>query len=67
MISPRAIRMINRRGFIDLFWEELARRRKVEQTVTHEQVYESLESEYYAEFRQRRYSNYESFRSNRDR
>jgi hypothetical protein len=67
MISPRAIRMLTKQGFIGLFWEELAKQRKVEFTVTHEQVYESLESEYMAEFCQRRYANFESFISNRDR
>lgn len=67
MISPRHIRMMTKQGFISLFWEELAKSRKVDETTTHEQIYESLEREYYAEFNQRRYANFESFRSNRDR
>ena len=67
MIGARHIRMITKQGFIGLFWEELARARKVDDTVTHEQIYESLEAEYFAEFGQRRYSNFESFRSNRVR
>lgn len=41
--------------------------RKVDDAVTHEQVYEILESEYQREFGQRRYASFRSFRDNRDR
>lgn len=67
MIAARHIRMMTKQGFTDLFFEELARRRKVDNTVTHEAVYEDLEAEYISVFCQRRYANFESFRSNRDR
>lgn len=67
MISARHIRMMTKQGFTDLFWEELARRRKIDFTITHEVVYEDLENEYIDIFKQRRYANFESFRSNRDR
>jgi hypothetical protein len=59
--------MMTKAGFINLFWGELRRMRKVDDKITHEQVYEMLESEYEREFGQRRYSSFKSFRDNRDR
>jgi hypothetical protein len=67
MIEPRYIRMMTRKGFAKLFWEELARMRLVDNKVTHEQVYEMMENDYQQQFGQRRYSSWESFRCNRDR
>ena len=67
MVSARCIQMMTKQGFTDLFWEELAKLRKVDHDVTHEQVYEKLELEYQLEFGQRRYANFRSFRDNRDR
>lgn len=67
MISARAIRMLTKKGFIDLFWETLSMKRKENDKITHEEVYESLETEYMSEFGQRKYSSYNSFRTNRDR
>jgi hypothetical protein len=59
--------MLTRQGFIGLFWETLSKKRKENDKITHKEVYESLESEYIDEFGQRKYSCFESFRSNRDR
>jgi len=67
MVSARAIQMMTKAGFVRLFWSELARLRKTETTITHEQVYEILESEYQREFGKRRYASFRSFRDNRDR
>lgn len=67
MISARSIRMLTKKGFSDLFWEDLKQLRKEDDSVTHEQVYELLESEYQREFGQRRYASFRSFRDNRDR
>ena len=67
MISTRAIQMMTKQGFIDLFWKELSKMRKQDDKITHEQVYEIMESEYQREFGQRRYANFRSFRENRDR
>lgn len=67
MIATRHIRMLTKQGFIGLFWEELARMRKVDATITHEQVYEILEGEYQQIFGLRRYASFRSFRDNRDR
>lgn len=66
MISQRLIRMVTKRGFADLFWEDLIRLRKENDKVTHEEVYEMLEQEYEATYGQRRYSSYQSFRVRRD-
>lgn len=59
--------MMSKSGFVELFWKELARLRKVDDSITHEQVYEIMEQEYQREFGQRRYANWRSFRDNRDR
>lgn len=67
MVPTRAIQMMTKAGFRSLFWEELARMRKVDDAITHEQVYEMMESEYQREFGQRRYASFRSFRDNRDR
>lgn len=67
MVPPRAIQMMTKAGFCSLFWAELARLRKIDNAITHEQVYEMMESEYQREFGQRRYASFRSFRDNRDR
>lgn len=67
MISTRHVQMMTKAGFIAIFWTELAAMRKKDPEVTHEQVYEKLESEYQQQFGQRRYSSFRSFRDNRDR
>lgn len=58
--------MVTKRGFTDLFWEELIRLRKENDKVTHEEVYEMLENEYESTYGQRRYSSFQSFRVRRD-
>lgn len=67
MVSARCVQMMSKSGFVELFWKELARLRKVDDSITHEQVYEIMEQEYQREFGQRRYANWRSFRDNRDR
>lgn len=63
MITERILKMIERSGFIQLFWEEVKKRPKA----TYEEVYESLEQEYSSVIGARRYANYDSFRRRRDR
>lgn len=67
MVPPRIIQMTTKQGFISLFWATLADMRIRDPGITHEQVYEMLESEYQREFGQRRYASFRSFRDNRDR
>lgn len=67
MVSARCVQMMSKSGFTELFWSELARLRKVDDKITHEQVYEIMEEEYQREFGQRRYASWRSFRDNRDR
>ena len=67
MVAARAIRMMTKQGFTDIFFETLERMKADDPATTHEQVYEILESEYYREFGQRRYASFRSFRDNRDR
>ena len=62
MITERILKMIERAGFIELFWEEV----KLCPSMTYEEVYERLEREYMCAIGARRYANYDSFRRRRD-
>lgn len=62
MITERILKMIERSGFIELFWEEV----KKTPNGTYEEVYERLEEEYKGAIGARRYANYDSFRRRRD-
>lgn len=62
MMSPRYIQMIDRRGFINLFWEKW----KTNEFDRHEDAYENLELEYIDYFGCRRYKDFKSFRRRRD-
>lgn len=62
MITERILKMIERTGFIELFWVEVRRT----PNITYEEVYERLEEEYVGAIGARRYANYDSFRRRRD-
>jgi hypothetical protein len=62
IITERIIRMMDRKGFIDLFWEEWSTGRYQK----HEDVYNSLENEYLTIMGRRRYASFKSFRKRRD-
>jgi hypothetical protein len=59
--------MITKKGFTQLFWEDFKQLQNENNKITHAEVYEKLEIEYKSEFKQRRYSNFKSFRTRRDK
>lgn len=62
MINSRVLRMIDRQGFRDIFYEELQARRKTELKISEREVFDSLNQEYYEVFNRYRYSDYNSFK-----
>lgn len=60
--KARLWRMVTRRGFAALFWEELASRRKADPAVTRRAVFEDLNSLFESEFGEPRFSSYDTFR-----
>ena len=66
-ITPRVLKMTTKRGFIELFNEELYKEmRKGKRGKTQEESYESLETEYVKSFKRRRYTSFNSFRRRKD-
>tara|TARA_R100001443_G_scaffold23670_1_gene35853 strand:+ start:2580 stop:2780 length:201 start_codon:yes stop_codon:yes gene_type:complete len=57
----KIIALLTPEGFDQRFWEVAS------ETKTYKEAYELVEKEYEANFRQRRYSDYNSFRNCRDR
>jgi hypothetical protein len=62
LVTARIIQMMDRRGFVDLFWEAWQTGHFSKQ----EEAYESIEQEYTAVMGRRRYSNFHSFKRRRD-
>lgn len=66
-ISARVLKMITKRGFIELFNEELHKEmRKGREGRTQKEIYEALETEYTRAFKRRRYTSFDSFRRRKD-
>ena len=57
----KIIALLTPEGFDQRFWEVAA------ETKTYKEAYELVEKEYQENFRQRKYSDYNSFRNCRDR
>ena len=60
-------RLVTDEGFIRAFWNELAERRKVDPSVSQEDVYEALNEEYRSVFGTDRFRSFDAFRKRRDR
>lgn len=67
IITDMAYRIATREGFLEVFWEELCRRRAEEQTTTQISVYYSLNDLYEATYGSPMWSSWEAFRKYRDR
>ncbi len=66
-ITPRILKMTTKRGFIELFYEELYKEmRGGKAGKTQKEIYESLETEYMRAFKRRRYASFNSFRRRKD-
>lgn len=63
MANKREIQMITKHGFLNLFWDDYKAALKKDPVITHQKVYENLENEYINFTGQRRYANYQSFKT----
>ena len=61
-VDSQIIRMLSKPGFIEVFWEELAARRKEDPCISREAVFDSLNKKYCDVLGSFRYSSYDSFR-----
>ena len=62
-ITPRLLKMTTKRGFMELFNEELLKEmRKGKGGKTQKEIYEDLENEYTRAFKRPRYASFDSFR-----
>jgi hypothetical protein len=61
-MDSQIIRMITKQGFIEVFWEELAIRRKADPCISREAVFDDLNKRYCDMLGNFRYSSYDSFR-----
>jgi hypothetical protein len=62
LVPVQVLRMIDKNGFIDVFWEELALQRKLNPCISHESVFDELNKRYFDILGYFRYSSYDSFR-----
>ena len=62
LVPVQVLRMIDRNGFIEVFWEELALQRKDNPCISHESVFDELNKRYFDVLGYFRYSSYNSFR-----
>jgi len=61
-IPLKILRMIDCRGFMAVFNEELEKRRKADPKISEKQVFDDLNDEYYQIFNKFRYSDYYTFK-----
>lgn len=61
-MTERIIRMIDKKGFCEVFWETV----QSQKYTTYEAAYEAVESEYKSVMGRRRYKNFQSFKRRRD-
>lgn len=61
-VDSSIIRMFTRKGFIEVFWEELKSRRKGDPKISEKTVFDDLNERFFNVFGEFRYSNYNSFR-----
>ena len=66
-VTRQFLRMIDKFGFIEVFYEELIARRKIDPGVSEESVFDDLNKEYYDVIGQLRYSSYDCFRHLKNR
>jgi len=61
-IPLKILRMIDWKGFMAVFNEELERRRKIDPKISEKEVFDELNEEYYNYFNKFRYSDYYTFK-----
>lgn len=61
--ATRIFRMISKEGFINIFWEEVKSYQKNGVPITHEEVFDLINEEYFQNTGVYRYKNYTTFKS----
>jgi hypothetical protein len=61
-VDAQIVRMFTRKGFIEVFREELCKQRKTDHRVSEKEVFDYLNERFYKIFGAFRYSSYNSFR-----
>ena len=61
-VTSQFLRMIDKFGFIEVFYEELVARRKVDPGISEESVFDELNKEYFDVLGQFRYASYDCFK-----
>jgi len=61
-VDSQIIRMFTRKGFIEVFWEELQLRRIENPKISQKDVFDSLNQKFYGIFGEFRYSCYNAFK-----
>jgi hypothetical protein len=61
------IRMLTKKGFVDLFWERFQEAKKIDDKVTQEDIFNELNDNYFKVIGCARYSCFDSFRIVRDK
>lgn len=67
MQNEDLIRMVDREGFIEVFWKEYRRQTRESGATRMRDVFDYLNYEYLVHYGRLRYSDYNSFRNCRDR
>jgi hypothetical protein len=62
IISSRVLRMIDRKGFLEIFYDDLRAKRQENPKISEREVFDSINQEYYEAFSKYRYSDYNSFK-----
>lgn len=66
-ITPRLLKMTTKKGFIEIFNDELIKEMKAGKAgKTQIEIYENMEKEYITAFKRRRYASFNSFRRRKD-
>lgn len=61
-VDVQVIRMFTRKGFVEVFWEELQLQRKDNERVSHKIVFDDLNQKFFDVFGEYRYSSYDTFK-----
>lgn len=61
-ITSKILRMIDAKGFREVFYEELQERRKTDPRISERAIFDLLNKDYYDIFNKYRYADYNSFK-----
>lgn len=61
-VDTQIIRMFTRKGFVEVFWEELQLQRHDNEKISHKAVFDILNQKFFDVFGEYRYSSYDTFK-----